>query len=222
MKNLFAVFVFVLAGMPVFSQANTGQLAPGATENLNNILNKAVYVNPTKVEAMGRQWFKMETDVHMFSDEVSIGQVAAVLLDLDNQTEYFNGKKNKLISTVVQRNADEAIVDFVSVTPALGIQIKTPYRATVKTAVNTPAAVLIDIRQLASDSDSNKNIKNLYTTRFAQEFSSGGKTYTYIRFYIYDEVNASILPGARGILESSSDTANEEAMQMIIDAAKKK
>ena len=214
------LIIIALTGLSAFAQTN--QVAPGAAENFQSLLNNPGFFLPTTPAAMGRNWFRMETDTHMFTDEVSIRQVIAVLLDLENQTQYFNGKKNKLSTTVVQYNAGETIVDIVSITPALGLQIKTPYGASVKVLENSGNSFYVEIRQLAADSDSNKNIKNCITTRYASEVTIDGKTYTYIRFYVSSEVNASILPGARGILASSSDAANAEALQLIVSAAKTK
>ena len=91
-----------------------------------------------------------------------------------------------------------------------------------RTIENTLDSIYIEIRQLESDSNSNNSIKNLFNTRYAQEISIGGTRYTYIRMSITNEVNASILPRAQGILASSSDNANIEAVQMLITAAKRK
>jgi len=225
MKKIVLLIIFCITGITGFAQMNiteAGQLAPGALENFQKLLNKPAFVQPTKASALGKNWFAMETDAHVFTDEVNVRQIAAVLLDLDNQTKYFQGKKNKLNAAVVQRNADGAVVDFVSITPALGLQIKTPYRASVKTIEKSDTIVFVEIKQIEADSASNNSIKNLLTLRYAQTVTVNGKIYTYIRFYVYDEVNASILPGARGILESSSDAANTEALQLLIEAAKTK
>ena len=222
MRNIWFL-IFGLMGFSLVAQTNTppvAQIAPGAVENLQTLLNKPGFIKNTAAAAMGKNWFKMDTDIHMFTDEVSFAQVAAVLLDLDNQSKYFQGKKNKLNATVVQKNPGDTIVDFVSITPALGFQIKTPYRASVKTPENSETILSVEINQLASDSASNNSIKNLFTFRYAQAVTIGGKTYTYIRFYVYDEVNASILPGAQKILAGSSDDANSEALQLLVAAAK--
>ena len=224
MKNLLLV-IFGLTGLSLFAQtspASVRQIAPGAMENFSALLNNPSAVQPTKATAMGKNWFRMETDAHVFTDEVSFKQVVAILLDLDNQTKYFNGKKNKLTATVVSRDASGAIFDFVSITPVMGLQIKTPYRSLVTVPENSDTAAYIEFRQLDSDTDSNKNIKNCFSARYAQAVTVNGKTYTYVRFYIFDEVNASVLPGARNILESSSDAANAEALQLLIAAAKTK
>ena len=224
MKNLFWV-ILSMTGFSLFAQTNPAsvrQLAPGAMENFSALLNNPSFVQPTKAAGLGKNWFRMETDAHVFTDEVSFRQVAAVLLDLDNQSKYFNGKKNKLTASVVSRDAGGAIIDFVSITPVLGLQIKTPYRASAKIPENSDTAAYVEFRQLDSDTESNKNIKNCFSARYAQVVTVNGKTYTYIRYYIFDDVNASILPGARNILESSSDAANIEALQLLIAAAKNK
>jgi hypothetical protein len=113
------------------------------------------------------------------------------------------------------------VVDFVSISVApLGIQIKTPYRATVRAITNTNDKIALEVRQLQEDSVSNKDIKNLFATRYAEAVTINGKPYTYIRIYTIDEVNASILPGAKGTLEKNSAPVNEETLQLLIAAAK--
>ena len=225
MRKLFLI-VFCLTGLSAFAPAKLaaqkGELAPGAIENFQALLDKPAFVQPTKAVAMGKSWFKMETDAHVFTGEVSVRQVAAVLLDLDNQSKYFQGRKNKLNATVVQKNPGETIVDFVTITPALGIQVKTPYKAAVKTLQNSETVISTEIRQLDSDNASNNHLKNLLTIRYAQAVAIDGKDYTYIRLYSRQEANASVLPGARGILENTADAANIESLQLLITAAKTK
>ncbi|MDR0495196.1 MAG: hypothetical protein LBG95_06185 [Treponema sp.] len=95
------------------------------------------------------------------SSEVSVKQVAAVLLDLDNQAQYFDGKKYKVQTSVVSRGAGETIVDFVSISIApLGIKIRTPYRASVQETENTQTKFLQEVKQIASNNASNNEILN--------------------------------------------------------------
>jgi len=154
---------------------------------------------------------------------VSFEQVAAVIADSKNTNEIFNGKKSRLLGNVVSQTANEAIVDFemISFGP-LGLHIKTPYRASVKNVERTATTSAVEIRQLATDSAANKDIKNLFATRYVEEITIAGKKYTYIRIFALDDVNASILPGARGILESGAVPSNIEALELIIAAAKKR
>ena len=216
------LLVFGLAALAAFAQTNDYRIAPGATDNLQAFLNKPGPVQPAIVSPLGKNWFYLVTDAQVFSDEVSISQIITVLTDWDNHTTYFQSKKNRLQSAVVERNAGEFIIDFTAITPVLGFQIKTPYRASAKISENTGASVYADIRQLDSDSASNNTIKHLVASRYAQEITVGGRTYTYIRFYIAHELNASILPAARSILQRSADDAIVETLHMIIAAAKGK
>ena len=219
----FLATIFCLAGLSLFAQTHTTQVAPGAREQFNALLNKPAMVEPVGITPLGRNWFRLVTDAHVITSEVGFEQVAAVLVDSKNTNEIFNGKKSKLLGKVVSHNANEAIVDFemISFGP-LGIQIKTPYRAAVKNVERTGTKTIIEIRQLATDSASNKDLKDLFATRYAEEITIAGKKYTYIRIYALDDVNASILPGARGILESAAVPSNIEALELIIAAAKKR
>ena len=222
MRGLFAV-IFGLTGLALFGQTNTTQIAPGARGQLNALLNKPAMVEPVDITSLGRNWFRLGTDAHVITDEVSFEQVAAVIIDSKNTSQIFNGKKSRLLGDVVSQSANEAIVDFemISFGP-LGIHVKTPYRASVKNVERTATKSAVEIRQLATDSAANKDIKNLFATRYAEEIIIAGKKYTYIRIYALDDVNASILPGARGVLENAAAPSNIEALELIIAAAKKR
>ena len=220
MKNIF-VLIFSLAGLSVVAQTNTEQVAPGAKEQLQALLNNPAMVSPAAVMPLNRSWYKLETDAHVITDEAGFEQVAAVLSDLENTAEIFNGKRGRLLADIVSHEAGETIVDFVMISIApMRIQIKTPYRASVKIVEKIETKTCIEIKQDASDISSNKEIKNLFATRYAEEITIAGKIYTYIRIYSINEVNTSILPGAKGILENNSAPSNIEALQLIIAAAK--
>ncbi|MDR2517431.1 MAG: hypothetical protein LBC88_08645 [Spirochaetaceae bacterium] len=219
MKKRVFVLGFCLTGFSLFAQ--TTQLAPGAQGQLAALLNKSAMVKPAAAAPLGKNWFRLETDAHVFTDEVSVAQVAAVLLDREHQDTIYNGKKSRLTAKVVSVDADGAIMDFVSVSVGpLNIQIKTPYRARVQTAAHTDTKIALEVRQLPADSASNDDIKNLFATRYAESVAINGKIYTYIRIYTIDEINASILPGAKNTLEKSSAPVNEETLRLIIAAAK--
>jgi len=222
MRGLLAV-IFSLTGLALFGQTSTTQVAPGARGQLNTLLNKPAMVEPVSITSLGKNWFRLGTDAHVITDEVGFEQVAAVLFDSKNTNAIFNGKKSRLLGNVVSQTADEAIVDFemISFGP-LGIQIKTPYRASVKNVERTATISAVEIRQLATDSAANKEIKNLFATRYAEEINIAGIKYIYIRIYALDDVNASILPGARGVLENAAVPSNIEALELIIAAAKKR
>jgi hypothetical protein len=216
--NYLFLLVFVSMGTALFAQANVSpQIAPGAQAQLQQLLNKPSMVRSPVAASLGKNWFRLETDAHVFSDEVSVRQVAAVFTDIENHEKIFNGKKGALTASKRQ----DGSVDFVATTYApLGIKIRTPYRASITVMQNTDTKVAVGIRQLASDSDSNDKIKAMYTMRYAETVTIGGKAYTYVRIYIGDEVNGSILPNAKSILESQSAPATVEALELIIKAAK--
>jgi hypothetical protein len=173
--------------------------------------------------ALGKNWFRLTTDAHVITGDAGFEQIAAVLFDTENTTEIFNGKKSKLLGSVVSQAGNEAVMDFTMISFApLGIQIKTPYRALVKNVEKSATKMIIEIRQLPSDSAANKEIKDLSASRYAEEITVADKKYTYIRIYALDDVNASILPGARGILENAAVPSNIEALELIIAAAKKR
>jgi hypothetical protein len=214
--NYLFLLVFMSAGTALFAQAN--RIAPGAEAKLLQLSNKPAMVSPAVATSLGENWFRLETDAHVFSDEVSIRQVAAVFTDIENHEKIFNGKKGTLTASKRQ----DGSVDFVATTivPILGTKIRTPYRASVTVMQNTDTKVAVGIRQLASDSVSNDKIKAMYTMRYAEAVTIGGKAYTYVRIYIGDEVNGSILPNAKSILENQSAPATVEALELIIKAAK--
>jgi hypothetical protein len=222
MRGFFAI-VFCLTGLSLFAQTHAAQVAPGVRERPDALLNKPAMVEPVGIIPLGRNWFRLTTDAHVITGDAGFEQIAAVLLDSKNTSEIFNGKKSKLLGDVVNQTAHEAIVDFTMISfGPLGIQIKTPYRASVKNVAKTETKIIIEIKQLASDSAVNKEIKDLSATRYAEELVIADKKYTYIRIYALDDVNASILPGARGVLESAAIPSNFEALELIIAAAKKR
>jgi hypothetical protein len=218
------VVVMLAAAAPIFPQANIFRVAPGAEAQLSSLLNKPAMVSDATATPLGRNWFTLETDAHVFTDQVSLRQVAAVLLDIENQPRYFDGKRSKLLTSVISRKENEVLADFVSIAmvPVINIQLKTPYRATVKTISSTASSFSMDIRQLPENSATNGDIKNLTAPRYLEEVTINGKKYTYIRVYSKMDINASILPGAKGTLEKNSAPTNEEALEMIITAAKTK
>jgi hypothetical protein len=223
MSGFLVLLLFGLTGLSVHAQTNPDRVAPGAEQQLNALLNKPAMVRSSAVTPLGKNWFRLETDAHIITNEVSFRQVAAVLGDVEHTTRVFDGKKSKLTGNVISRGTGGITADFVMIAIApMGIQIKTPYRALVQTAESTESKIYIEIRQLPADSDANKNVKHLFATRYAQEITINGRTYTYIRIYAINEANASILPGAKGILENNTEPANLEALQLIISAAKTK
>jgi len=222
MRGFLAV-IFCLAGFSLFAQAHALQVAPGVREQLDALLNKPAMVEPVGVTPLGKNWFTLTTDSHVITGDAGFEQVAAVLTDLKNTTAIFNGKKSKLLGDVISQTDDETIIDFTMVSIALlGIQIKTTYRAAVKIAEKTESKFIMELKQIAADSATNKDIKNLSSVRYAEEVTIDEKKYTYIRIFAIDDVNASILPGARGVLENAAIPSNIESLELIIAAAKKR
>ena len=219
----FLAIVFSLTGLSLFGQINTAQVASGVPEQLNTLLNKPAMVSPVGIAPLGKNWFRMEIDTHVITNEAGFEQIAAVLFDVKNSAQITHGKKGRLLATIVGQEADATVVDFVMISIApLGIHVKTPYRASVKNTEKTETKMIIEIRQLGTDSAANKEIKDLFAVRYAEEITIAGKKYTYIRIYSLNDVNASILPGAKGILERNAAPSNIEALELIIAAAKKR
>jgi hypothetical protein len=226
MKNYFFLMVIFLLGLSLQAQVDINRIAPGAESQLANLLNKPAMVSPAAATAapQGKNWFNLETDSHVFTDQVSLKQVVDVLLDVENYDKHFNGKKSKLTASGIRRGTDEITADYVSIAivPVINIQLKTPYRAWAKAVVNTDAKFGIDIRQTPEDNASNNKIKNLYAPRYVEEVSINGKKYTYIRMYTIEDIDISILPGGKNTLEKNSAPVIQEAMELLIEAAKKK
>ncbi|MCL2411015.1 MAG: hypothetical protein FWC97_05155 [Treponema sp.] len=225
MKN-FLLIVMVLASTSLFVQmgfahTDIARIVPGAEAQLNVLLNRPALVSPAAAVPLGRNWFRLELDSHIFSDQVSLNQVRAVLLDFENHDSIFDGTRNRRELNIVSRTAGEIIADFVSITPApLGIQIRTNYRVTMRTIESTDTRFVFEIIQTPEDSASNRNMRNHRAVRFVEETIINGRTYTYIRLYSINDVNGSMLPNARSVFERNAAPANEENMQLIINAAK--
>nr|AGS52554.1 hypothetical protein [uncultured bacterium contig00023] len=224
MKKYFILTAFCIFTLPLFAEADIFKVAPGAEEQLSQLLNKPAMVTPAVVTPLGRNWFKMETDAHVFTDQVSVKQVTAALLDIENYNKIFDGKRTKITTSVVQRAPEETIVDFVTIAivPVVNIRLNTPYRASVKTLTQTDTVYSTDIRQLPKDSETNGKIKQMYAPRYVEEVTINGKKYTYIRMYSIMDTDASILPGAKGTLEKNAGPTSEEAIELLIAGAKTK
>jgi hypothetical protein len=220
------IFMLICAGL--FAQASTAagaaaSVAPGAQAKVLELLNKPAMVSQATADPLGKNWFRLETDAHVFSDEVSVRQVSAIYTDFVNQEKNFTGKKSILTASVVSSGKDGTVVDFVSTTIApMGIKIRAPYRTLVTEYVNTDMKASIGIKQFDSDSASNNTVKGMYSVRYAEAVTIGGKTYTYIRLYVINDVNGSILPNAKKVLESQAGPAILESVDLIIRAAKSK
>jgi hypothetical protein len=221
MKRFIFSFFWLIALLPLYTQ-EYAQIADGAESILSTLLNKPAAVKPATAIPLGRSWYNVETETHVFTDQASFSQIVAVLLDFERYEENYSGKKITLIADVVSRENDGVLVDFNSMTPKLGIRFSMPYRAIVRVLENTDTKFIIEIRQTAQDSETNNKTRNLYLLRYVEEVTINGRTYTYIRAYNNDDVNVHInIPGAKRIAENSSDSANEETLQMAFEAARK-
>jgi len=215
-KLLLLCILFIMQIGILFSQ----NIASGATEQFQLLLNNPTMVSSAIATPLGRNWFTLKTDIHVFTDQANFQQIVDVLLDMDNQEQIYNGKKSKLISSIVSKNEIETIVDFVSVDIGpFGIQYRTPYSASVRNEL-TDTKIKIELIQLASNSSSNKNMKNFYSIQYAEEVTINSGKYTYIRILTICDVNASIIPSAKGILEREAVPTSIEGLQMVINAAK--
>jgi hypothetical protein len=227
MKRLF-ILLLIPASAVLFAQANNpagaaASIAPGAQAKVLDLLNKPAMVSPVAAVPLGKNWFRVVTDAHVFSDEVSVPQVSAIFTDFANQEKNFTGKKSILAASVVSTGKNGTIVDFLSTTiTPVGIKIKTSYRDKVTVYENSDTKASIGIRQIDSDNATNNMVKGMYTIRYAEAVTIDGKAYTYIRLYIIDDVNGSIIPNAKKTLESQSGPAILEAIELIVNAAKSK
>jgi hypothetical protein len=224
MKKTSVFLVFFLISLQVSLYGDAAAIAAGAEAQLSNLLNKPAMVSPATAVPLEKHWYKLETDAHIFSDEVSVSQVAAVLLDVENYHKHFDGTRSEISTSVVDRTADGLIVDFISTTilPIVHFKHNTPYQALVRTLNNTSTKFTIEIRQTPQDTEKNGDIKNLYTLYHVEEKTINGKSYTYIRMYTLMDADAGFLPSAKDMLERNEGPTSAEALQLIIIAAKTK
>jgi hypothetical protein len=84
MKNNIILLAIFLTGLSLSAQVDINRIAPGAESQLANLLNKPAMVSPAVATAapQGKNWFNLETDSHVFTDQVSLKQVVDVLLDV--------------------------------------------------------------------------------------------------------------------------------------------
>jgi hypothetical protein len=224
MKKIIFLLAFIAIALPLFGNVNAFQIAPGAKAQFSNLLDNPSMVSPPSASPLGRNWFTLETDAHVFTNQVSVSQISAVLLDLNNQINYFDGRRSKLTGNIISRTENEFIVDFVSITivPIVNIRLNTPYRSLVRVVYNSDTQFAKNILQTPQDTEANREIKNLNGVRYAQEVTIDGQNYTYIRIYTINDLNASILPGARNTLERNAGPTILEALEALIAAAKTK
>jgi len=216
----FIVIVMLAAAARAYPQTDPFRVAPGAEAQLATLLNKPAMVSHPIATPLGRNWFTLEADAHVFTEGVSVRQVAEVFLDVENQVKIFDGKRSKLTAKHVSGQGNEQVVDFVSIAMVIGLQLRTPYRASVNIETLTDTKCILNIRQTPHDSETNGRVKRLVAPRYIEEVTIDGRKYTYIRIYSKMDVDASILPGAKGVLERNAGPANEEALTLVIAAAR--
>ena len=208
--------VFCLISLPLFAQA---EMASGALNNLAALLNKPAAVKPVKTIQLERNWYSVDLDSHIFTDQASFRQIVSVLTDIENYGTIFDGRRTKLKTGIVSRASDEMVVDITSITIAF-IRYSIDYRASVKILENTDTRFIIEIRQL--DNSTNEQIKNYHSIRYAEEVKLNGKNYTYIRINSLNDTYVGLrLPNITNMIETNSVSSNEDILGMIIDAAKK-
>jgi hypothetical protein len=222
MKKLLIFLAFWAFALPLFAQEDIFRIAPGAQAQLSSLLNKPAMVKPAVATPLGKNWFKLETDAHVFTDQARFKQVIDTLNDIAAYNRIFDGKKSKLTANIISRTDIGLTVDFISVAiiPVINIRLNTPYRAVVTADITTDNKLGINVKQMEQDSANNGKIKHLIAPRYIEEINVDGKKYVYIRFYSIMDIDASILPGAKGTLEKNSGPTNEEALEMFITAAK--
>ena len=216
MKKFCISLLFFLAILPLFAQT---EIAPGALNNLAALLNKPAVVKPAKASAMQeRNWYYVDLDSHIFTDQAGFGQIVSVLADIENYGKIFDGRSTKLRTSVVSRDKNEMIVDMTSITVAF-IRYTVRYRASVKILENTGNRYVYEIRQI--DSDTNEQIKNYHSIRYAEEVTVNGKKYTYIRISSLNDTYVGIrLSNITNTIEKNSVSSNDDTLQMIISAAR--
>ena len=224
MKNNLILLLLVLCIqlLPLHAQADDFRMVPGAEAQLSVLLNEPALVRPVSVTPLGRNWFTVVTDTHVFVDDVSVWQAAQVINDIEGYEVFYEGRRTRLSGNLVSRTDDELVIDFVSTTKAIGFNFRTPYRAVVRTLRDTGCEFLMEIRQSPQDNESNRSIRNFFSLRYVANVIINGRNYTYVRTFSSKDVDARILPAARSALERNSGPASKETLSLIIAAARKK
>ena len=208
---------FYLLSLPLFAQQ---EMASGAMENWAALLNKPAVVKPVKSAQLERNWYNVELDSHMFTDQAGFRQIVSVLADVENYGTIFDGRRTKLRTGAVSRADNEMVVDITSITITF-IRFTIEYRASVKILENTGVRFISEVRQI--DSRTNDQIRNYHSIRYAEEVKINGKSYTYIRIGSLSDTYVGIrLPNITNAIETNSISSNEDTLNMIIDAAKKR
>jgi len=221
-NRIVVLLVLCVIVNPLFSEADFFRLAPGAEAAFSGLLNNPKMVHPSQAKSLGRNWYTLEAEAHVFTDEVNIYQLSQVINDIRDHDVFLDGRRSSLSGTLVSRMENELIIDFISTTNVAMVQLHTPYRAVVRTLTNTDNQFKMEIRQTPEDIETNKKIRNFHAQRYAQIVNINGKDYVYVRVHTTMDVDTSILPGAWHALERNSGPTTLEGLSMIISGAKTK
>lgn len=215
MKSLYVFITFCLFSFPLFAQT---EIAPGALDNLTALLNKPTLVRPAKVTMPEKNWYTLNLDSHMFTDQAGFRQIVSILTDIENYGNIFDGKSTKLRTAIVSRTNDEMIVDITSITIAF-IRFTVKYRASIKILENADTRFISEVRQI--DSETNEQIRGSLSIRYLEEVTINGKKYTYIRISSLNDTYVGIkLSNIPSTIEKRSASSNEDTLNMIIAAAR--
>ena len=223
MKTSIFFSVFCLLGLPLFAQADYARIAPGAEDRLEALLNNPAPVKPTTVTLLGEKWYHLDIDTHAFTDQASFKRVVEILLDIDGWGKTFHGRRTRSRASVVSRDDNEIIADFVNtqIVPFLRIEFSVPFRTSVKILESTDTKFLYEIGQIPRDSETNDKMKNLYWVFYVEEVTINGKNYVYARTYNRNSTYVKFsLPNIKNIVERSGDNANEDTLQALLNVAK--
>jgi hypothetical protein len=223
MRKTALFLALIILTIPLFA-LDIFHVDPEAEAYFSSLLNKPTMVSPAVASPLGRNWFRLETDAHVITDAVTVSQVSEMLLDIPNYNRFFNGRRSKLMANPVGNDGDEQIIDFISVViiPIVNVRFYTPYRGLTKIVNQTDTVFSLEVSQTPMDSESNRKVRNLVARRHIEEVTIDGNKYTYIRIYSITDMDASILPNAKILLERNSVPANEEALNLMIRAARTK
>ena len=207
--------IFYLLSLPLFAQA---EIAPGALDNWEALLNKPAVVRPVRAAQLERNWYNVNLDSHMFTDQASFRQIVSVLNDVENYGNIFDGRSTKLRTDIVSRENNEMIVDITSTTIAF-IRFTIRYRASIKVLENTNTRFISEVRQ--TDNETNGQIRNYHSIRYVEDVTINGRKYTYIRIGSVSDTYVGIrLSNIINTIERNSVSSNEDTLNMIVSAAR--
>ena len=214
MKTRCISIMLFVSILPLYAHT---EIVPGALDNVPALLNKSAVVKSTSSAVLEKNWYTLDLDSHILTDQADFKQIVSVMADIENYGTIFDGKTTKLRTSIVSRTNNEMIVDITSITIAF-IRFTIKYRACVNTLENTGTTFISEVRQL--DSDTNEQIKNYRSIRYVEEVTINGKKYTYIRISSLSDTHVGIkLPNIINTIEKNGVSSNDDTLHMIIEAA---